>query len=567
LAQVEAAAVAAATQGNDVGQRLTTLAKDLSDTDSRIPTRSTSKDPTDKPVVVPPQPAGSTLDVRFDQANDQIKALRKANNSQLTWIQYFNGLQQQLKTRLDRLGKKLRDLDTLASGLDASVESIREEATTAAGAAKALNQFSAGKSGKESQELKTARQRLSAWLDAADGTTTGSLSDSVSHITLTESDLNKAGQPQDSRQSRLKDRLIRVIEVFGKFQEELIQPSAAAWADGYKEQLRIFGTLDKSTARYVKEMAVTGQLNGDHVFRVPFGDEVDTLKKQGRSVNSELTRLLDEALQSARVGRTAGDGPAPILKFIFAHESGGLHVGKFAGKEFVKLGIDWPNSATSNASFDETRTPGGKLSTSRGWGATQLTLFTRTKENLEDKDGTDQLFDTISGVPIRMGDGSQSPMPALIISEERNVFGGMVLYLQGFRASPVKRECSFEPTGTPLSAHSYKCDQCAKLLKTGPSQKTGGGVQTFDESQGDFERIAPQKGKSLPLYRVREMDRLRELLSTGKFKLADGRTADQAKESDLEEFPCSWLACISRYAGVSRRGFDYMLEGIQTMAK
>jgi len=567
VAQVETAAAAAATQGNDVGQRLTTLAEELSDMDSRIPTKSTSKDPTDKAVVVPPPAAGPTLDARFDQANEQIKALRKANNNQLTWIQYFNGLQQQLKTRLDRLGKKLRELDKLVAGLISSLDSIGAECIAAEDASRSLNQFSQGKSGKETQELKNARQRVSQWLDDPDGSKKGSLQQCAAFIVSRSAELVAGGLAPPQQWPLVAGALGQLTGFMSGFNAEINQPTAAAWADGYKEQLIVFGTLDKSTARYVKEMAVTGLLNGKHVFRVPFGDEVKTLKQQGRSVNSELSRLLDEALQSSRIKRAAGDGPAPILKFIFAHESGGQHVGKFAGKEFVKLGIDWPNSATSNASFDETRTPGGKLSTSRGWGATQLTLFSKTNEELEDKDGKNQQFNTISGIPTRVGDGSESPMPALIVSEERNVFGGMVLYLGNFQASPIRRECSFEPSSSPVSGHSYKCDQCAKLLKTGPSQKTGGGVVTFDESLGDFDRIAPQKGKSLPLYRVREMDRLRGLLSTGKFKLADGRTAEQAKESDLDEFPCSWLACISRYAGVSRRGFDYMLEGIQTMAK
>lgn len=559
---LEQAAQSAFNEGNGVGQRLEQVAAALRLADGRIPTKSTSRDPIDKPITVTTSPAATELNARFDRADSEIKDLRNANNNQLTWVTFFSGLRQQLKQRLDQLGKRLRDLDGLAASATEGMDQVRDQVSTSASAATTLNQFSQGKTGTETQELMNARKFVAAWLDEPGGSAKGSLSECLAFLTTRTTELGDQSLDAPPRWPDLIAILQQAMQRMETFRTELDAASAPAWANGYKEQLCVFGTLDRSTAHYVKEMVHTGRLNGKPIFRVPHDDEVTLLGRQ--ELERMLPLLLDQGL--TKVQRTAGDGPLPILKFIFVHESGAKHVGNFAGKMFVKLGIDWRNSSRNAASFHETLTSGKRLSKSRGWGTTQFTTFDEQEFLLEGPAGAVVKFNFDSGIPVTMDDGTQTPMPLLISSEEKNVFEGLLRYLRGFRQSVVKRECSFQPDSNAVSDRSYDCNNCAKLLKTGPASIQDG-LRTFDDTQGDFERVIPEKGKRLPVYRLRKMDRLRELLSTGKYKLEDARSADEAVETDLDEFPCSWLTCVAFYSGGGRRPFDYLLEAIETMAK
>lgn len=309
----------------------------------------------------------------------------------------------------------------------------------------------------------------------------------------------------------------------------------------------------------IRRMVVQGELSGKKVFLTPMGDEI---QKLAGSLQSELPQILDEALP--RVGRPAKDGPLPILEFIYNHESGGNQSRKFGGREFTTLGIDWPNKKTGNASFDEEATPARKLSTSRGWGATQFTLFDGDVALVNDS-GKTETYALHAGIPFSDNSPTKRPLPLAISSAHQNLVEGTSLYLKNFAGA--KRECSFEPSGAATSGRSYDCKNCAKRLKTGPSTPKAGGIKSFDDAQGDFERLSGTGA----LYRIRTMERLRELLSPpkageqGVFKLPNARVPELANEADLNEFPCSWLAAIIRYSGISRRGFDYMLEAIDTM--
>lgn len=290
----------------------------------------------------------------------------------------------------------------------------------------------------------------------------------------------------------------------------------------------------------------------------------EIVKLQG-TLRDNLPGIVDAALK--RVGRAAADGPVPIIEFIYNHESGGRQSHLFGGREFTTLGIDWPNRKTGNASFDEEVTPAQKLSTSRGWGATQFTLF-EGEIKLLNEDSVEEVYTVHAGIPFSDKQPTKRPLPLALSSAEQNLVEGTTLYLRGFVG--IKRECSFKPDGVASSKRSYDCKNCAKRLVAGPFSPAPGGIKAFDDAKGDFERLVG----TTALYKMRSLDRLRELLrkptapgQIGIFTLPDARGADDANEADLNEFPCSWLASIIRYSGVSRRGFDYMLEGVDTLKK
>ena len=54
-------------------------------------------------------------------------------------------------------------------------------------------------------------------------------------------------------------------------------------------------------------------------------------------------------------------------------------------------------------------------------------------------------------------------------------------------------------------------------------------------------------------------------MASNDFTLNSGRNAEQAIEADRDEFPCSWLAAVIRYASASPRGYYYALEALETL--
>lgn len=198
-------------------------------------------------------------------------------------------------------------------------------------------------------------------------------------------------------------------------------------------------------------------------------------------------------------------------------------------------------------------------------GCAEITFFeTGSPPELKDEAGREQALMLHSGVLYADVNSPERPLPLAIKSVQENTVQGIKLYIKNFAASSVRRECSFEPSATPVSSRSFDCRNCARHLRTGPGRKGKEGIRVFEDAEGDFERVVARSG---PRYRMRSLERLRELLGTRLFRLADGRTAEDAREEDLNEFPCSWLAAVMRYSGSGRRPFDYMLEAIETLQK
>jgi hypothetical protein len=312
--------------------------------------------------------------------------------------------------------------------------------------------------------------------------------------------------------------------------------------------------VDAATARYIRRMVTDGRIGEQPVFRTPMDAEVEKF-----SIDSELADLVSETAKQN--GRT--DAPTPLLRYIFKHESGGAHASSFGGREFVKLGIDWNNPGDRSV-FNERETSGRQPSFSRGWGMTQLTFFNvpvpllpaSSPEGAE-ADGK-AVFLMRAGIP-QARDGVTSAVPLVIASGRENARSGVALYLDKFRASQEKRECTFRIR--------HDCASCLRNLQTGPRKLDGGGkpltkggMKFFDETQGDFDRVSV-RGR-LVSHRFRSLERLRQLVQSGDHQLA--KSVAELSELDTLEFPCSWLTAVTLYAGAGEIAWYYALDAVSS---
>jgi len=542
------------------GQAIPSLLNRTQTTDARLPGQSKSPLPSGPFTLTVAPAADGSLEARFDRLKQAAKDELPARDQQRRATSFIQGKLGTFKFRLDQLGKRWLAFDKLEQLLAPSLDGIRLEVKTSASEAVTLNVTPPPPKSTVLPELTSARNQLKPWCGDPSASAPGPTSIQKVQAEIARFDAQWAGQiasPQSWQ--RIKNDLLVLASELSALQAELLSENAPGWRANYKQSLQTFGQVDEATARHIRTMVVSQELGGTKIFLTPMGDEIIPL--QG-DLKSNLPLILDNALTGPRINRPPGDGPLQILEFIYRHESGGNQSRKFAGRTFATLGIDWPNPKTGNASFDEDLTPGQKLSTSRGWGATQLTLF-EGDVALSAVSGGNETFTMHAGIPFTKTPTTR-PLPLAIASAVENITAGTTLFLSNF-AGP-KRECSFKDKQTGASSgRSYACHDCARKLQTGPSQPKPGGIRSFDDSQGDFEQIKPG-GAFKGLFRLRSLDRLRELLGDS-FALDDARGPDDVRESDLDEFPCSWLGSIIRYSGVSRRGFDYMLEGIDTLKK
>ncbi|HMA94831.1 MAG TPA: hypothetical protein VKP30_19205, partial [Polyangiaceae bacterium] len=531
--------------------------------DARLPGTVALRDPGDQEVtLVPISINGGTLEERYQRLADANRRQSSIRNHQQMALQFARGKLGTFLARIDAMGKQWSDTDKKGELLRQTLDLMLRQVRDSTSGAELLNQSSSARAN-VTEQLRNARSYSREWLRSATAAPAGSagafeqLERVFSEFESTWVPLNVA--LPDPSWSDFKTRIQDLRVVFARYESAVSNPNADKWGEAYLKALRDFGRVDHATARHIRCMVTLGELGGRKVFLTPRDGEYLLLSD---TVDNVLPRVMDNALQGMR--RAAGDGPLPIIRFIYHHESGANHVRGFAGSNYVTLGIDWPNGKTSNAFFDEAETPAKVLSTSRGWGATQFTLFHTGRHGLlKDETGASVKFTIVDGIPFSTASSTKRPLPLCIQSAEENLVEGTKLFLDGFRPPP-HRECSYQQGGAPSSGHSYACAACAKRLRTGPYRVIGGGVHTFDDAQGDFERIPKLGG---PTYKLRSLARLRELLDSGYFALPDGRTSAQVTDADLIEFPCSWLSCVARYAGTTRRGFDYMLEAIETLSR
>lgn len=264
--------------------------------------------------------------------------------------------------------------------------------------------------------------------------------------------------------------------------------------------------------------------------------------------------------------------PERLMYSVFKHETGAAHsrVYGFAGTNFAILGIDWATPG-DRSHFVEEKTSGRQLSFSRGWGISQTTLFTeegpkRRSFVAAEPDpaqpgqfiaGQKRLYRTVSGIPMAEPDDSGPPVPFFIASAGMAANSGVQIYISKFKATQKSRDCTYGPK-------KYDCENCIKNLNTGPA--TGvqkGGMQFFDESLGDFDRVVV--GKNLASHKIRTTERLAQLMKTGPYTIP-GKTPETVSADDTYEFPCSWLTAITLYAGVGEIAWYYPLDRIYAIA-
>ncbi|WP_394829439.1 hypothetical protein [Pendulispora albinea] len=335
----------------------------------------------------------------------------------------------------------------------------------------------------------------------------------------------------------------------------------------YREALREYARVDPATAKHIKTMVATGELNGQKVFLLPMNSEIDKSQPP-----------LEDVVDS--MGRKHDAVPMPILNFIFLHESGGKHTRRYEPNEYVAYGTDWRNvGAGTNASFSEHGTDPAQFSMSRGWGFTQKTLFESADPKFEDMDtlqNQKRLFILHSGVPY-VAPGQPRPMPATIASVSGNMKSGLTVFFEGFNASARKRDCTFDKR--------FACAECAKNFDVVPQGFAGpdspgkpkkdptGVYMLVDDDKTDFERrytvIAPGTSKErrvLTSFSLKDTIKLKKLLGTGGgFTLSSlTKAVDDLSVTELDElrveFPCSWLTANMRYAGTGEQAYAYMLE-------
>jgi hypothetical protein len=343
------------------------------------------------------------------------------------------------------------------------------------------------------------------------------------------------------------------------YRDEIQKSNATTLMDSYVQLLRRFGKVDAATARYIRRMVTDGRLGSQPVFRVPQGNEV-----LGFDFVKDLAAAVDETAKEK--GRP--DAPEPIVRFIFTHESGGIHAKDFGGsKVFVKLGIDWRTPGDASF-FKERETSGQQLSSSRGWGMTQTTFFDR-RERLVLTAGLDAsppapaAGPTVnvrmnSGIPYASPGDKSAPVPFVIASARENAKSGIGIYIDKFRASQAKRECTF------VTRHD--CVNCVKNLAVGSRQLNAsgnsvvkGGMVFFKEEEGNFDRVLVN-GR-VASHRFRDVEDVKDLVASGNYSLP-GKTLATISEADTLEFPCSWLTAVTNYAGTGQIAWYYALNAI-----
>jgi len=389
----------------------------------------------------------------------------------------------------------------------------------------------------------------------ADGTIFGL----IARMTQLEQTFAATSVPLPPEWAGIKAGLATLASTVVAYRDEIQKSDATTLMDSYIQLLRRFGQVDAATARYVRRMVTDGRLGRQPVFRVPQGNEI-----VGFDFVADLAGAVDETAKEK--GRL--DAPEPIVRFIFTHESGGIHAKDFGGsKAFVKLGIDWRTPGDASF-FKERETSGQQLSSSRGWGMTQTTFFDRP-EQLTLTDGLDAnppapvagAKATVimrSGIPYAQPGDRTAPVPFVIASARANAKSGIAIYIDKFRASQAKRECTFNTR--------HDCKTCVQNLAVGSRQVDAagnsvvkGGMVFFKEEEGNFDRVLVN-GR-VASHRFRDVEDVKNLVAAGKYAIP-GKTLATISESDTLEFPCSWLTAVTNYAGTGQIAWYYALNAI-----
>lgn len=531
-------------------------------------------------TVTPSAPADSTLDARFDRvaADDaSVKTVVAAQTALTTFLDrkisdpkkdVKASPQKSFAGREAQFEKDLGTRQELGDLLVTTLTSLADEMSAATQAAALINAQPAKgtPTGAFVTLRKNALDRSTFWVQAggppppgsskpvAAGTVPGLLS----RMTDLEARFASEGVPLPPQWAPLKSQLGSLGPTITAYHDEIDKSDVTTMMDAYVALLRSFGRVDAATARYIRGMVTDGKLGARLVFRTPMDAELVPF-----DFNAEIDGLVAQtATESGRA-----DAPAPIVRFIFDHESGASHTRNFDGRTFVKLGIDW--ATPGDRSHFVERATGGRFSFSRGWGISQTTFFDdRVRIRLTDglsatppapvAQTADTDVEMHSGVPFSPPDAAEARVPFVLASAAANAKTGINLYIGKFRATRAKRECTFKVR--------HDCRNCTKNLNVGSEKLDDkgkplvkGGMKFFNEEEGDFERVLVNG--FLQSHRFRTLDRVKALVTSGDYTIP-GKTADTVGESERLEFPCSWLTAITMYAGAGEIAWYYALHGV-----
>src|SRR5690606_4466490 len=104
-----------------------------------------------------------------------------------------------------------------------------------------------------------ARKFVAAWLDEADGKTKGALSSCQDFMTEAQKVWQDVGFDEPPTWAKVQAACTQLSLRASSFRTEIDATSAEAWDAAYLEQLKTFGTVDRATAHYIKEMVTTGK--------------------------------------------------------------------------------------------------------------------------------------------------------------------------------------------------------------------------------------------------------------------------------------------------------------------
>ncbi|MFH1197542.1 MAG: hypothetical protein V1720_17720 [bacterium] len=221
----------------------------------------------------------------------------------------------------------------------------------------------------------------------------------------------------------------------------------------YYDRLKLYGTVDWSTALYIKQIVINGALvYGRPVYRLPIDDEISEVVDK---TTNQIIRQYCNDTQSIRVSNHV---PEFMMVSIMGHESGGKHTFTYPRRNPLQirtpiLGVDWNNNSPPRRhKFQPWNTVPGPWIWSRGWGTSQFTPREIEIDNVQFH----------SGLPFSDEGDSDPPEADFIQSQERNIRRGIELYRDKFdnRSQTQGNTCSY-------SEDQYNCLKCMRRFQSG----------------------------------------------------------------------------------------------------
>ncbi len=226
------------------------------------------------------------------------------------------------------------------------------------------------------------------------------------------------------------------------------------------QELRIYGTVDWSTALYLRYLVTNGSFpSGRAIYRLPVNDEL--IESTGETFNQICRRLC----AGTRSGRCSDHVPEKLMVSVMGHESGGEHGGDFRAPHAfrtVKFGVDYNNHGVGRHLFVPDNTQPGPWVHSRGWGGSQFTTFDDPVEGVDHHDG------------LPFTSGNTPPVLDYIRDQEANINTGVVLFKTKFdTATREHRLCTYDPRFSCFDCVRRFSQDCLIPVGTSGDPQTG----------------------------------------------------------------------------------------------